>query len=183
MKLNNALLIAILTLVVSTAAFGQYAERGTYYTLYGQHFLNAGQSMRLVTDNPRYSDAEIVPCIRVAIIVSFFDSSVDVSSIPLRPLRRVIREIELDPGEAASFDFPATLACESGAPCPQLRRGVYAAVSVFTTPVEGEPIPARMKFSSTLSMVELGHTIFTLPAAEKGFDPQPDPPSSVQRPN
>lgn len=175
MNIRKGLITALITVAISSAAFAQTAPRGTHYTLYGQNFINGWQSLRLVAENPRYSDSEIIPCIRVTMIVSFFDSPLDATA-RLRPLRRVTREIELDPGEAASFDIPATLACD-GSVCPAARNGVYASVSVFATPVEGSPPdPVRLKFSSTLSLREFGRTVFTLPAVEKGFDPQPDPP-------
>lgn len=142
--------------------------------------MNGWQTLRLAADNPRYSDSEIIPCIRVTMILAFFDSPVDVSD-ELRPLRTVRREIELDPGEAASFDIQAAMACD-GSVCPQSRSGAFVNVSVFATPVEGEPLPAgRLKFNSTLQVREFGRTIFTLPAAEKGFDPQPDPPASLNQ--
>ena len=175
MKIRTMLLVAIVTITISQASFAQTEPRGTYFSLYGQHFLNGWQSLRLVADNPRYSDAEIIPCVRVTMIVSFFELPGD-GSVRVRPMRRVTRQIELDPGDVASFDIPAALACD-GSVCPQLREGVYAGVSVFATPVEGEPVPARLKFNTTLSLREFGRTIFTLPATEKGFDPQPDPPA------
>ena len=175
MKIRTTLLAAIITITISQASFAQTDSRGTYYSLYGQHVLNGSQSLRLVADNPRYSDSEIIPCIRVTMIVSFFELPGG-GSVRSRPMRRLTREIDLDPGEVASFEIPAALACD-GSVCPQLREGVYAGVSVFATPIEGEAVPERLKFNTTLSLGEFGRTIFTLPATEKGFDPQPDPPA------
>ena len=173
--MKKYLAISLMILAFAAVLTAQTRNDGTYYSIYGQQFLNGVQSLRLVVDNPRYSDSEIIPCVRVTMILSFFDLPID-GSTRLRPLRRVTRGFELDPGEAASFDIPAALACD-GSVCPQARNGVYVNVSVFATPVEGEPLPpGRVKFNSTLSMREFGRTIFTLPAAEKGFDPQPDPP-------
>ena len=173
MKLKTLFILAFVTLVTSPAASAQV--RGTYYSLYGQQLMQANQTLRLVADNPRYSDSEIIPCIRVTMILSFFDGPLDATS-RLRPMRRVTREIELDPGEAASFDISPSLACGDVGLCPQVRDGVYVGVSVFATPVEGDPIPPRLTFNSTLALREWGRTIFTLPVTEKGFDPQPDPP-------
>jgi len=177
MNIKQFLPIATMTLILSTAAFGQAQPgSGTYYTFYGQQTLNAGQSLRLVADNPRFADLEIIPCIRVTLIATFFDVPGD-GSVRLHPMRRVTREIELEPGEAGYFDIPAALACD-GSVCPQLRNGVSIAVSVFVRPEEGDPTPPVLKFNTTLSMRELGRTVFTLPAVQRGFDPQPDPPSS-----
>ena len=173
MKSRILLAIAIVIITSASAAFSQ--TRGTHYTLYGQNLLSSWQSLRLTADNPRYSDSEIIPCIRVTWIAKFFELPGD-GSVRVRELRTVTREIELDPGEAASWDIPAVLACD-GSVCPQIRNGVNVAVSVFATPVEGEPIPARLNFNTTLAMREFSRTIFTLPAVQKGFDPQPDPPS------
>ena len=173
MKTRTILPIAIIIIALVPAAFGQ--TRGTHYTLYGQNFLNGWQSLRLAADNPRHSDSEIIPCIRVTWIATFFELPGD-GSVRVRMLRRVTRELELDPGEAASWDIPAALACD-GSVCPQIRNGVNVAVSVFATPVEGEPIPARLNFNTTLAMREFGRTLFILPAVQKGFDPQPDPPA------
>ena len=175
MNIRRTLTTAIITLTIAAAVSAQEGTRGTHYTLYGQNLLSSWQSLRLAADNPRYSDSEIIPCIRVTWIATFFELPGDGSVRP-RALRRVTREIELDPGEVASFDIPATMACD-GSVCPQIRNGVFVAVSVFATPVEGEPIPARLNFNTTLAMREFSRTIFTLPAVQKGFDPQPDPPS------
>ena len=161
----------------NTRHFASRLRTGTRDLLFAiRSAIDAGQpTLRLVADNARYSDSEIIPCIRVTMILSFFDGPLDATS-RLRPMRRVTREIELDPGEAASFDISPSLACGDGGLCPQVRDGVYVGVSVFATPVEGDPIPPRLKFNSTLALREWGRTIFTLPVTEKGFDPQPDPP-------
>ena len=178
MNIKRTLTIALITLTIAAAVSAQEGTRGTYYTLYGQNHLSSWQSFRLAVDNPRYSDSEIIPCIRVTWIATFFELPGDGSVSP-SPLRRVRREIELDPGEAASWDIPAAMACD-GSVCPQIRNGVSVAVSVFATPVEGEPIPRQLNFTSTLAMREFSRTIFTLPAVQKGFDPQPDPPAMQQ---
>ena len=177
MSIRQFLPIAILTLTISTAVFGQAEPGGgTYYTFYGQQTMVAGQTLRLVADNPRFSDSEIIPCVRVTLIATFSDLPGD-GSVRLRTMRRVTRQIELEPGEAGFFDLPASLACD-GSVCPQLRNGVSVSVAVFATPEEGDPTPPVLKFNTTLSMRELGRTVFTLPAVQRGFDPQPDPPAS-----
>jgi hypothetical protein len=178
--MKKYLVISLMILAFAAALSAQTRSDGTYYSIYGPQFLNGLQSLRLAVQNPRYSDAEIVPCIRVLVIVDFYEAAGDGSVRP-RATRRVTRQVELDPGDAASFDLPAALACD-GSVCPQVRNGVYANVSVFATPVEGEPLPpGRLKFNSTLALREFARTMFTLPAAEKGFDPQPDPPSAISR--
>ena len=176
MKIKSLLLTSLITLALTSAALGQTELRGTYYSIYGQQFINGWQSLRLAAENPRYSDSEIVPCIRVTMVLNFFESPVGDASGPLRPLRRVTREFELDPGEAASFDVAATMACD-GSSCPAARNGVFVGVSIFATPVEGEPVTGPLKFNTTLAVREFGRSIFTLPAVQKGFDPQPDPPA------
>ena len=175
MKTRIVLPIAIIIITFAVSAFGQTETRGTHYTLYGQNSLSSWQSLRLVADNPRQSDSEIIPCIRVTWIATFFELPGD-GSVRVRMLRRVTRELELDPGEAASWDIPASLACD-GSVCPQIRNGVNVAISVFATPVEGEPVAPRLNFNTTLAMREFSRTVFTLPAVQKGFDPQPDPPA------
>ena len=178
MNVKRTASIIILTFALAGAVAAQDGTPGTHYTHYGQNLLSSWQSLRLTADNPRYSDGEIIPCIRITWIATFFELPGDGSVSP-RPLRRVTRVLELDPGEAAAWDIPATLACD-GSVCPQIRNGVSVGVSVFVTPVEGEPIPRQLNFTSTLAMREFSRTIFTLPAGLKGFDPQPDPPA-IQR--
>ena len=173
MKIKKTLIAAILTVLVSTAAQGQLELNGTYYTSYGLNFVTGRQSLLVGVQNPRYSDSEIVPCVRVRAVIDLFEAAGDGSVRP-RPLRRVIREIELDPGEAASFDVPAILVCD-GSVCPAAHYGVFASVTVFGTPIE-QMATSRLKFSSTLAVRESERTVFVLPATEKGFDPQPDPP-------
>jgi hypothetical protein len=134
--------------------------------------------MRVAVQNPRFSDSEIIPCIRVRIVLDFYAAAGDGSVRP-QPIRRVTRETEFDAGDAATFDFPATLACD-GSVCPAARNGVYVSAAVFATPFGVElPETYRLKFNSTLSVREFGRTILNLPAVEKGFDPQPDPPASA----
>jgi hypothetical protein len=43
--------------------------------------------------------------------------------------------------------------------------------------LEGEPDASSLKLNTTLAFREYGRTLFTLPTAAKGFDPQPDPPA------
>lgn len=166
-----AILLGCMTVGIS----GQ--TRGTHYTLYGLNFLNGWQTLRVNVLNPRYSDSEIIPCIRVQVVFDLYEAAADGSVRP-QAARRVTRQVELDPGEAAAFDVPATLACD-GSVCPAARNGAYVGVSVFATPVlQAPPDPIRLRFSSTLALREFGRTAFTLPAVEKGFDPQPDPPAA-----
>lgn len=169
---------AILLGCMAVGISGQ--TRGTNYTLYGLNFLNNWQALRVSAHNPRFSDGEIIPCIKVFVILDLYQAAGDGSVLP-RLARRIVREVELDPGDAVSFDFPATALCD-GSVCPAARNGVYAGVSVFATPVEGEPLPpGRLKFNSTLALREFGRTTLTLPVVEKGFDPQPDPPTPLNQ--
>src|SRR5215204_4007946 len=106
MKFKQTLFIAFFALAFSLAAFGQAAPLKTQVSLYGIHFLNFGQTLRVAVQNPRFSDAEIIPCVRVRVVFDTYDSD-PTETGRLRLLRRVSREAELDPGEAILFDLPA----------------------------------------------------------------------------
>lgn len=177
MKIKNILfVIAVCCGVFSSNAVGQTEPARTQYALFGTNFLSSWQTMRLTVQNPRFNDREVIPCIRVRVVLDFYEAAADGSVRP-QAARRVVREVELDAGEAASFDIPATLICD-GSVCPAARGGVYVGASVFAAPVgDGLPADYRPKFTPTLAVREFGRSILTLPVAEKGFDPQPDPPA------
>ena len=168
MNTIRSLLIAIIVTTLSAGVAGAQT-RGTYYTLYGLNFIGGAQTMRVNLQNLRHSDSEIIPCIRVTVMLDFYDAGAD-GTVRLQRLRRVTRQIELDPGDAASFEVPATLACDAG--CPAARNGVYVATSIFAEPDD----EGRVRFNSTAQIREGGRSLLTLPIVERGFDPQPDPP-------
>ncbi len=179
MNIKRNLLIALCVCVLAAAGYGQRVN-GTHYSLYGMNFLNGWQSLRLSVQNPRFSDSEIIPCVKVRVVADFYEAAGDGSVRP-QSIRTVVREVEVDPGEAASFDFPATLACD-GSVCPAIRNGVHVSISVFGTPIDADPPdPIRLKFNSTLVLREFGRTGLILPAVKSGFDPQPDPPVLTQQ--
>ncbi len=135
-------------------------------TLYGLHTMAAGQTARLsVVNRQAIFDGEVIPCVRVRVVFDVYEPSAAAPN-RLRFVRRVEREVELDPGEAVSFDFTAT---RPG--------GERVSTSVFIREDEDNPPEAvRVDAVSTLEIREGGRTILTLPGVRKGFDPQPDPP-------
>jgi hypothetical protein len=75
--------------------------------------------------------------------------------------------VELDPGDAATFDFPAS------------RNGDWISPMVFARCEENCPSdPIRTRVLSTIAVRQAGSTVLLLPAVLKGFDPQPDPPAA-----
>ena len=100
----------------------------------------------------------------------------------MRFVRRLSRELELEPGEAASLDYttagrgefvsPASFVLEENEvsdPHQPSRAGESnPSVSIRTR------APAA---TSTLGINERGHVVFTAPGVRVGFDPQPDPSS------
>jgi hypothetical protein len=148
--------------VFSTVAGAQTETRVTQFSLYAMQPVASGQSLQVTLVNPRVSDGEIVPCIKVR--VTFDVYAADPATGKLRFMRRVSHEAELDGGEAAIFDYAAS------------RSGEYVSPAVFASPEEDSTEPARVRILSTLLLREGGRTILNLPADIKGFDPQPDPP-------
>lgn len=135
-------------------------------TYYGMHTMAAGTSLRLgIVNRFPVSDGEIIPCIRVRIVVDFYRAAGDGSVRPVF-VRRAEREILLDPGDAASYDLPSSRL-----------GGEIVNVTVFFTPV-GQDLPEspHIAAATILEVRESGRTIFTLPGIPRGFDPQPDPP-------
>jgi len=165
MNIKKTFAMTLITFALSAAAFGQIdsPRNQSQFSLYGMHFINGGQTARISVQNPRFSDPEIIPCIRVTIFFDVYEAAGD-GSVRLRFSRRVSREILLDGGEAATFDFPAG------------RSGDWISPIVFA---EMDPTNARpLRLLSTLTVRQFGTTILNLPIVEKGFDPQPDPPST-----
>ena len=159
-----AVALGAIVFAFSAVAFGQTEPTRTQFSLYGLHFINAGQTVGIIVQNPRFSDSEIIPCIRVRIVFDIYESAPGDPS-RLRFVRRVSREIELDGGEAATFDYAAT------------GRGQYVSPAVFYSPTLVNPPDTRpTRLLSTAAVQQGGRTLLNLPAVEKGFDPQPDPP-------
>jgi len=140
--------------------------------------LSPNQTALLTVVNP----AAIVPCIRVRLTFEIYESNPS-DPTRLRFVRSVSREAELEPGEAASFDFtagargalvsPASLAIEEievGDPhLPARRVETERAASIRTRTIAAP---------TTLVISEKGRVVFTAPGVRVGFDPQPDPPAN-----
>lgn len=164
-------------------------ERQRVATLFGMHTLEPRQTAQITVVNP----SEIIPCVRVRLAFDVYEQDPTQPSRPgesdpsqsmrLRFVRTVSRVVELDPGEAASFDYTAG------------GRGAFVSPASFAHEIneESDPhTPARVEESgprtqistrgnaatSTLVINERGHTLFTAPGVRVGFDPQPDPPTS-----
>ena len=171
-KKNFVIAFALGAIVFASAeiAFGQTEPAGTHFSLYGMHFVSGGQTVRVSVQNSCTSDPtavgpcnnpEIIPCIRVRVVFDIYEQS-PTQPARLRFARRVSREVLLDGGEAATFDFPAS------------RGGDWVSPAVFGEIAPPDNRPVRLV--STLVVQQGERTILNLPAVLKGFDPQPDPP-------
>lgn len=171
----SAFAISLSLFAFSTAvAFGQTETTRNQFSLYGMHFISAGQTVSVSVLNACVSDAaaggqcnnpdpEIQPCIRVRIVFDVYEQSP--TSPTLRFRRRVLREVLLDGGEAATFDFRSS------------QTGDWVSPAVFARPELVAPPDTRPeRLLSTLVVRQGERTILNLPAVLKGFDPQPDPP-------
>jgi hypothetical protein len=67
---NTFALIAIV-FTLSAVSLAQTEQARGQFALYGMHSINGGQTLRVSVQNPRASDAEISPCIRVRIVLIF----------------------------------------------------------------------------------------------------------------
>jgi hypothetical protein len=92
--------------------------------------------------------------------------------IRYRFLRRESREVELMPGQAASFDFLASAAAKINATVQFLG-------GPDTLPGDNRRTP-EPHLAPTLEVRESARTIFVVPAVAKFFNPQPDPPGQQQ---
>jgi hypothetical protein len=92
--------------------------------------------------------------------------------IRYRFLRRESREVELLPGQAASFDFAASSPIKINA-------SVHFLGGPDTLPGDNRFTP-EPHLSPTLEVREGTRTIFVVPAVARGFNPQPDPPGQQQ---
>lgn len=161
----SAIALGLSLFAFSTAvAFGQTETTRNQFTLYGMHFIGAGQTVNVSVQNPRLSDSEVIPCIRVRVVFDIYEQSA--TSPTLRFRRRVSREVLLDGGEAVTWDMTPS------------RDGDYVSTMVFAHCEENCPSdPTQLRVLSTLAVRQGERTILNLPAVLKGFDPQPDPPS------
>ena len=92
--------------------------------------------------------------------------------IRYRFLRRDSRDVELMPGQAASFDFLASAVTK-----------INASVHFVGNPNESPGDQRRTPephLAPTLEVRESARTIFVVPAVAKFFNPQPDPPGQQQ---
>lgn len=158
MNMKKNLVVPVLILVFAGFAFGQ---RETQHTLYGVNFLNPGQTLRVALENPRLTEAEIIPCVRAAVVFDIYAAS---DAMRLRLARRVTRETLLCAGEAAIVDFTAS------------RTGEHVGAGVVFR-CEDSVCDGSVRLALTAGLRESGRTILSLPAVVKGFDPQPDPPN------
>ncbi len=151
--------LSAIILAFSAVGFGQDETTRTQFLLYGMHFVSAGQTAGITVQNPRFSDSEIVPCIRVRVVFDIYEQNPSVP-VRMRFVRRVSREIELDGGEAATFNYAAG------------QLGEWVSPAVFYNPVLASPpdtMPARLL--STVVVRQGERTILNLPAVLKGMDP------------
>jgi hypothetical protein len=88
-----------------------------------------------------------------------------------RFLRRESTEVELMPGQAASFEFLASAPTK-----------IDASVNFLGGPdtLPGTRRTPEPHLAPTLEVRESARTIFVVPAVARGFNPQPDPPGQQQ---
>jgi hypothetical protein len=148
--------------------------------------LGAGQTARLnvVIGNPNEMPGEPPLARRVRLAFDVYVQDEENSPncggiVPVPPclirylfLRRESREVELMPGQAASFDFLASAVTK-----------INASVHVIGNPDESPGDNRRTPephLAPTLEVRESARTIFVVPAVAKFFNPQPDPPGQQQ---
>ncbi len=145
--------------------------------------LGAGQTARLnvVIGNPDIMPGDPPPLarrVRLAFDVYIQDEENSPNCggiVPVPPcliryrfLRRESRDVELMPGQAASFDFLASAVAK-----------INASVRFVGNPDIRDQDPSRTPephLAPTLEVRESARTIFVVPAVAKFFNPQPDPP-------
>ena len=157
-------------------------------TFFGMQTLAPRQTAQITVVNP----SEIIPCVRVRMTFDIYEQD---PPTPIRPgetdtpepdrlrfVRSVSREVELDPGEAASFDYTAHGRGEFVSPASfAIEENEVGDPHRSTRGPDADPLtPIRTRAtaaSSTLVINERGHAPFSLPGVRVSFDPQPDPPS------
>lgn len=164
MKKKNSLLVIFANILIMFAANAALAQtEPTHSTFYGLHFIDPGQSVRISLLNPRVSDSEIIPCLRVRVVFDVFEPN-RTNPNRLQFARRISREVELEGGQALTIDTPTT------------RTGEWVSPGVFAQSDDRNDPTAGKRLLTTLVIRENGRTILNVPAVRKGFDPQPDPP-------
>ncbi len=164
MKIRQILSIAFFGFVFSLNAFGQAEPPRTRVSLYGIQSLVFGQSLRVAVQNSKFSETEIVPDTSVRVFFDLYEASAT-NPTRLRLVRRITREATLAAGDGSVFEIRAP------------REGSLVSVSIFATCADLVSCDGSVRVASTLNVREGGRTILNLPAVEKGFDPQPDPPT------
>jgi hypothetical protein len=136
-------------------------------TLFGMQTLASAQTAQITVVNP----LEIIPCVRVRLALDIYEAD-PTSPGRLRFVRSVSREVELEPGEAASIEYTAG------------GRGAFVSPASFVREINevGDPhstFQTRAIIAiSSLVINERGRVVFTAPGVRVGFDPQPDPPAN-----
>lgn len=148
--------------------------------------LGAGQTARLnvVVGNPDITPGDPRPPRRVRLAFDVYIEDEENSPncggiVPVPPcliryrfLRRDSREVELMPGQAASFDLLASAVTK-----------INASVHFLGGPdtrLGEDPRTPEAHLAPTLEVREGARTIFVVPAVAKFFNPQPDPPGQQQ---
>jgi hypothetical protein len=148
--------------------------------------LGAGQTARLnvVIGNPDITPGDPRPPRRVRLAFDVYVQDEEYipncgGIVPLPPcliryrfLRRESRDVELMPGQAASFDFLASAVTKINA-------SVHFLGGPDTLPGDNRRTP-EPHLAPTLEVRESARTIFVVPAVAKFFNPQPDPPGQPQ---
>ncbi len=148
--------------------------------------LGAGQTARLnvVIGNPDTTLGEVRLARRIRLAFDVYiqdeenrpDPGVTAAVQPdvtrYRFLRRESRDLELMPGQAASFDFLASAAAK-------INPSVHFLGGPDTLPGDNRRTP-EPHLAPTLEVRESARTIFVVPAVPKFFNPQPDPPGRGQ---
>jgi hypothetical protein len=189
MNRNNNFVVAVMFGAIvfvfsNLAAFGQADPPDpvrTEFSRYGMHFIENGRTVRVNVAHPRViqpsstnsasqrpNPRDCVGCILVRIDFDVYEAA-GAGAISLRFARRVSREIELAPGEAASFDFAAS------------RNGDFVVPSIYARPEESGVENPTTRLLSTVSIRYGGSTVLLLPAVLQGFDPQPEPPAATEQ--
>lgn len=164
MRIKQHLFFAFFVFAFTVAAFGQTEQPQTRVSLYGIQSLVFGQSLRVTVQNQRFSETETVPKVRVRVIFDLYEASAT-DPTRLRVARRVTRETTIAAGDGSVFEVASP------------REGGLISASVFTICEDLVLCDGSVRVASTLNIREGGRTILNLPAVEKGFDPQPDPPN------
>jgi hypothetical protein len=148
--------------------------------------LAAGQTARLnvVIGNPEVTPGEVRLARRVRLAFDVYvqddEDFPDCGGIiPTPPcliryrfLRRESRDVELMPGQAASFNFQTSAAAK-------INPSVHMLGGPDTNPGEERRTP-EPHLAPTLEVREGARTTFVVPAVAKFFNPQPDPPGQQQ---